>query len=273
MYFGKVYALAPWHYALVMSAITLPPVTGLLALFGGVRLRRLRQDLAGAERTRAAALLLVAWAAFVNLAPSCLPSSPKYSGVRLFLPVFPYVAILAAVGFRAALDATIRWAARRVGVQQLQTKLTAVALFLALVGPLAAVAKFTPFHLSYYNLLIGGLPGAARLGMEPTYWGDTYRSASLWLARHAPEGATVWIEPLGFESTVRYFELGPLRPDLRFSSGPEGFGTADFAVTQNKPTEMSEITKRLVVTTKPAYVDGIDGVPLIYVFRVREATR
>jgi hypothetical protein len=271
LYFGKVYALAPWHYALVMSAITLPPTTGLLALFGGARLRRIRRDLAGAQRTRAAALLLVAWALFVNLAPSCLPSSPKYSGVRLFLPVFPYVAILAAAGFRAALDVAIQWAARRVAVPQLRPKLTAVMLFCALVGPLAAVARFTPYHLSYYNLLIGGLPGAARRGMEPTYWGDTYRSASLWLARHAPEGATVWIEPLGFESTVRYFELGPLRPDLRFSSGADGFSTADFAVTQNKPTEMSEMTKRLVATTTPVYADGVDGVPLICVFRLRVA--
>jgi len=269
LYFGKVYALAPWHYALVMSAITLPPATGLLALVGVARVRWLRRDLAGVERTSAVALLLVAWALLVNLGPSCLPSSPKYSGVRLFLPIFPYVAILAAVGFRTVLDAGIQWAARRVDVPQLRPKLTAVLLFCALVGPLAAVAKFTPYHLSYYNLLIGGLPGAARRGMEPTYWGDTYRSASLWLAAHAPEGATVWIEPLGFESTVRYFELGPLRPDLRFSSGPAGFATADFAVTQNKPTEMSDLTKRLVATTEPVYADGVDGVPLIYVLRPR----
>ena len=29
-----------------------------------------------------------------------------------------------------------------------------------------------PFGLSYYNLLVGGLPGAERLGLELTYWSD-----------------------------------------------------------------------------------------------------
>jgi hypothetical protein len=29
-----------------------------------------------------------------------------------------------------------------------------------------------PFGLSYYNGLVGGLPGAERLGLELTYWGD-----------------------------------------------------------------------------------------------------
>ena len=29
-----------------------------------------------------------------------------------------------------------------------------------------------PFGLSYYNMLTGGLPGAQKLGLELTYWGD-----------------------------------------------------------------------------------------------------
>ena len=29
-----------------------------------------------------------------------------------------------------------------------------------------------PFGLSYYNELVGGLPGAERLGLELTYWND-----------------------------------------------------------------------------------------------------
>ena len=34
------------------------------------------------------------------------------------------------------------------------------------------VVALHPFGLSYYNLLVGGLPGAERLGLELTYWGD-----------------------------------------------------------------------------------------------------
>ena len=289
MYFGRIHDVAPWHYPLVMTVITTPPVTLLLAVVGFgsrrrragcLRWRRARTAVSGlppltqpesrAWQLRRAALALVAWALLVNLIPSCLPSTPKYNGVRLFLPIFPLIAVLAAAGFKVVLEWVIQRAASKRQAQVAPSKVAAVWLFLALVTPLAATARFAPFHLSYYSAFIGGLGGAVRAGMEPTYWGDTYRSAALWLAEKAEPGATVWIEPVGFESTVRLFELGPLRPDLRFSSGPEGFDTADYAVTQNKPTEFSDFTRRLVATQEPVFTDGVGEVPLVYVFEVRE---
>ncbi len=271
MYFGEFCVRAPWHYPLVMGAITLPPATLALALLGLGRSGILRASDTGddAVKLRKATLALVLWALFVYLVPMCLPNTPKYGGVRLFLPVFPLVAVLAAVGLRGVLDWLIRRIPNAGADVELRRKLTVLVLFLALLGPLMAVAKFTPYHLSYYNGLIGGLPGATRAGMEPIYWGDTYRSAALWLAEHAPQGATVWVDPVGFESTVRLFELGPMRPDLGFAAGPEGFNGADYAVTQNKPIEFSEISRKLVAEERPVYTDGIDGVPLIYVFKLR----
>jgi 4-amino-4-deoxy-L-arabinose transferase-like glycosyltransferase len=262
-YFGKAYQVAPWHYPLVMTTITTPPVTLLLALVGVAMLFRSRR----LEPAQRSFLVLAAWSLIVNLVPSCLPTSPKYNGVRLFLPIFPFVATLAAVGFCSL----VRPLVARFGQAEQRPRIVALALFLALIGPLAATGRFTPFHLSYYNALVGGLPGATRLGMEPTYWGDTYRSAALWLAGNAPQGATIWVEPMGYESAFRLFELGPLRPDLHFSSGPEGFTSSDFAVTQNKPTELSDLTRNLIATQQPVYTDGVDGVPLIYVFRLRDS--
>jgi len=46
-----------------------------------------------------ACLILLGWALVVNIAPSMLPWAPKYGGVRLFLPMFPYLAVMAGVGF------------------------------------------------------------------------------------------------------------------------------------------------------------------------------
>ncbi len=40
------------------------------------------------------------------------------------------------------------------------------------IGQGYGVVTIHPFGLSYYNLLVGGLPGAERLGLELTYWGD-----------------------------------------------------------------------------------------------------
>ena len=48
---------------------------------------------------------------------------------------------------------------------------------------------YSPCHLSYYNLLVGGLAGAERLGFEVTYWGDTVREPMLAeAARLSPDG-------------------------------------------------------------------------------------
>jgi len=156
-----------------------------------------------------------------------------------------------------------------VGLRVAPSRLAAILVFATLIGPLTALARFTPFHLSYYNAFVGGLPGAVRVGMEPTYWGDTYRSAAWWLASNAPSGSVVWIEPAGLESTVRLFELGPMRQDLVFAAGNDGFKQADFAVFQNKPTEFSDLSRGLLAHSQPVFTDGVDGVPLIYVFKLR----
>jgi hypothetical protein len=266
LYFGRVWNVAPWHYPLVMAAITTPPATLLLALWG---LRGLRLPVEiSPERQVRALIALAAWGFVVNIVPSCLPSSPKYNGVRLFLPAFAFLALLAAGGF-CHLRAAVRHGLLRLGWRVGPSRLAALLVLGALLGPLAALARFTPFHLSYYNAFVGGLPGAVRLGMEPTYWGDTYRSAAWWLAANAPAGSVIWVEPAGFESTVRLFELGPMRPDLLFSAGSEGFQHADFAVFQNKPTEFSDLSRSLLAHSKPVFTDGVDGVPLIYVFKLR----
>ncbi|NSW56646.1 MAG: glycosyltransferase family 39 protein [Armatimonadetes bacterium] len=268
MYLGRNWDYAPWHYPLVMTLVTTPPAVLVLAVVGMSRLWGRKRLERGPMHIRKAALVLAGWALVVNILPNCLPETPKYGGVRLFLPVFPYLALFAAVGFQEILGRAVELLRPRVQVDDLRPKLAALAVFLALVGPLMAVARFTPYHLSYYNAFIGGLPGAVRAGMEPTYWGDTYRTAALWLAEHAGEGERVWVDPVGFESTVRLFEIMPLRPDLETTSGPDTLSEADWAVTQNKPIEFSPPARRLVESARPAYTDGIDGVPLIYVFRM-----
>ena len=53
-----------------------------------------------------------------------------------------------------------------------------------------------PFGLSYYNLLVGGLPGAQRLGLELTYWNDAVDRVLLdRLAAEIQPGATAALAP------------------------------------------------------------------------------
>ena len=45
-----------------------------------------------------------------------------------------------------------------------------LAAFLLVQG--YGVVALHPFGLSFYDVLVGGLPGAERLGLELTYWSD-----------------------------------------------------------------------------------------------------
>jgi hypothetical protein len=58
------------------------------------------------------------------------------------------------------------------------------------------VVALHPFGLSYYNALVGGLPGAERLGLELTNWGDAVDGVLLdQLAHAAQRGQTAALVP------------------------------------------------------------------------------
>ena len=175
LYFGQVYADrdVPWHYPWFYFATTVP--IGLLAL-GGWGLVRGWID----RRIDAFSLLLAGSIAFFLVLFST--RIPVYDGERLFLVVFPLFAILAGRGFADLWDR-----AGRKG---------RLALVVLMIGQGYGVVMIHPFGLSYYNLLVGGLPGAERLGLELTYWGDAVDGRMINdLAILAREGETVALAP------------------------------------------------------------------------------
>ena len=175
LYFGTVYADhdVPWHYPWFYLATTVP--VGLLALaawgtIGG------RSDPA----TRATTWL---WVGSIGLFLGLFSTKiPVYDGERLFLVVFPFVALLVGQGFGSL------WAAAR--------RPRRILLVALLAGQATGVVWMHPFGLSYYNALVGGLPGAARLGLELTYWGDPVDGVLLdRLAADARPGETAALVP------------------------------------------------------------------------------
>jgi hypothetical protein len=109
---------------------------------------------------------------------------PVYDGERLFLHVFPSWAMVIGLGFGHLWQRHGRASGIRI--------LLAAFLALQAYGTLA----LHPFGLSYYNLVIGGLPGAERLGMEITYWGDAVDRVLLnRLATEAHPGASAALAP------------------------------------------------------------------------------
>ncbi len=176
-YFGRVYADrdVPWHYPWFYFAATVPVGLHLLGAWGLVRgWRDRRTDPFPLLLAGSIALFLVVFSTRV----------PVYDGERLFLVVFPLWAILIGRGFATAWHRARGRRSFRVG------------LVAAVLAQGYGVVTFHPFGLSYYNALVGGLPGAERLGLELTYWGDAVDGVLLdRLAREAPPDASAALVP------------------------------------------------------------------------------
>ena len=63
------------------------------------------------------------------------------------------------------------------------------AIMAALLEGAVSILVMMPVPLSYFSPLVGGLPGASALGMEPTYYWDALSpEARRWLAEHTATG-------------------------------------------------------------------------------------
>ncbi len=153
LYFGQVYADrdVPWHYPWLYFAVTVPIGLHALGLVGVLRGWKGR-------RHEPLPVLLAACVVFFLVLFST--RVPVYDGERLFLIVFPAWALLIGLGFGRIYEGL----SRRMRIRR------ALVGFLALQA--IGVVSTYPFGLSYYNLLVGGLRGAQRLGLEVTYWSD-----------------------------------------------------------------------------------------------------
>lgn len=176
-YFGRIWndRDVPWHYPWFYFAVTVPVLLQAAGAFGVARAWKTRRE------DRFPLLLIASILLFLTLFSTRVP---VYDGERLFLHVFPAWAML--IGYGCGFLWT-RCQGSRAG--------RIVVVGLLLCQPYGAVTMH-PFGLSYYNLLVGGMPGAERLGLELTYWGDAVDRVLLdELARRADEGSVAALAP------------------------------------------------------------------------------
>jgi hypothetical protein len=67
---------------------------------------------------------------------------------------------------------------------------------------------------------VGGLPGATKIGLETTYWCETYTEALPYINEHATIGDVVWVDPYSHDVMVYYQQTGRLRKDLQIAVPP-----------------------------------------------------
>ena len=205
-------------------------------------------------RTESIGLLIAGHWVFLMILRA-LPYTPGHDGVRLFLPAFGMIALLGGLGARWLLERWGRWAK--------------AAITGAVLEGLISVMVMMPVPLSYFSPLVGGLPGAAALGMEPTYYWDALSpEARQWLAANTPLGRTFAFR--GFPHSWLYLRrTGELPRQL----APVDPGQPRWLVVQNRPGVFTAEDRTLVAEGQPALVVAKLGVPLVWVFPYSELER
>lgn len=279
-YLGNNYLDLPWHFPFVMAAAVIPLGILILCLLGIFRAIVRRRD-------RAFGFLMII-SALIPLLVVASGQTKIYDNDRMLMPAFPFLAVLAGGGFG--------WIVKSVGalvvrfrIPKFVTPLLAVAAAaLVWIPPVQSMVACAPYWLSYYSETVGGLPGAARMGMETTYWSESYREAIQYINANAHPGDTVWVLPSSIDVLVYYQIQGILRKDVALASlapletiyGPdalsaqarEGFADAHFVIIQYRQSflydEADQPTDVLawISGRTPAFRVEREGIPILDVY-------
>jgi 4-amino-4-deoxy-L-arabinose transferase-like glycosyltransferase len=276
-FLGRFTLPPPWSFVLVILGATLPLTVLVLSFTGMARAGKGKED-------HGLAWLLI-FSVLVSISPFLFGKSLLYDNDRLFMPVYPFLAALAGIGFGWILDSL-----RKLMERLKRPVLIIPIIFLLGLGLLtpqsATMVGLYPHLLSYYSEVVGGLPGATKLGLETTYWCETYAAALPYINAHAHPGDTIWVEPWSYDILIYYQMHGQLRKDVfilndQYASsvlGPTApqpilgnISTADWIIFQFRQTQYQGFEKdypprQVLVNRKPVYELSFQGVPLMYLY-------
>jgi hypothetical protein len=121
--------------------------------------------------------------------------------------------------------------------------------------------------LSYYNLLVGGLRGAARLGFEVTYWGDavTQRLIDRWAEAAPPRSCAVLVPTLHAAQVYVYDTLLTTNKELTIRASPQS--GCPYLIVYNRKPYLTEVESILADTMQiPLAEEAVDNVWLSRVY-------
>jgi hypothetical protein len=276
----------PRSYSWGMILFTVPGITLVLALIGMLRQLRAGFDEASwlgylvprvpalarvrawAETTRGDArgtTLLLFMGFLVPLAPWFSSKTPIFGGTKHWFPAYPFMTLMAGLGFVWATSRFEQWVGERVRTRF--AWLPAAALGMVVVLPaLSQTVHSHPFGLSNYTPIVGGAPGAATLGLNRQFWGFTTGSLIPWFNAYAPQGAGVYIHDTTYESWEMHQRDGWLRPDLH---AVWQVGEGHYAIVHHE-LHMNEVDYQIWMAFQSPRVEHVltyDGVPIVSVYQ------
>ncbi|MBW2261466.1 MAG: glycosyltransferase family 39 protein [Deltaproteobacteria bacterium] len=285
-YFGVTYFEPPFpiSYPFVMTLVTAPFVTMVTAFVGmGERLvtsaRRIFPALGPLpletlerERARRGLNFFLALNMLVPILIIAWPSTPIFGGTKHWLPAWPFIALFAGFGFRAASDGIARLLEKAPGIMRSVKggrHVAAAALGAVLLVPAAQQTEVShPFGLSHYTMLVGETPGSADAGMCRQFWGFTTGSALDWLNENVKPRSRVFFHDTAWDSFRMFQRDGSLRGDIHWGGQVEG---SDVAMVHWEH-HMSGIEYSIWTaydTVTPSRVVTHQGVPILIIYSSR----
>ncbi len=249
MFLGKVILTPkdslPWYNTLVWTLFATPVGILAIAIIGAFR------SLIDGRIRGFGSLVVLNW--WTLLIIRGLPHMPGHDGIRLFLPAFGGLALASGLGAIWILE---RWQARG-----------RLAAWIALVEGGLGISSTMPVPLSYYSPIVGGLPGATAMGMEPTYYWDALTEDALRRlnARCGPE------DKIAFPDSITLWPY--LRQEGKLKAGIESYEPGRWAwyVVQNRPGRFGPLERDLIARVGPKFILVQKwGVPLIWAFPFHE---
>jgi 4-amino-4-deoxy-L-arabinose transferase-like glycosyltransferase len=286
-YFGEALMPPPWHFPFVMLIAVTPLAITLMALAGIVRGIAAFRSTSPAHHDQGAQIALWALGALTPLLALTTGRTMVYDNERLFMPAFFFVAALAGVG----LDGIGRMLHRKFdqqGATRRAAPVVALTGSLLFLPHMINAIQMYPHLLSYYSETVGGLRGATRMGLETTYWCETYAVALPYINAHAAPGAVVWVEDWSHDVLLTYQFFGRLRPDVRVALAP-GAGSlfsryglegtpadisgADYIIVSYRQTGFAAHPKieRWIAEHQPVLRLERSGVPLMELYESRRS--
>ncbi len=184
-YLGEVYSTPrpPWHAPFVMMVVTTPLITLICAVLG-IYFTRWKK-----EHSKYNPMLLALLSATVSIAALMFLPAPYYSGVKLFQPFFPFLAVISGVGLYTVLDRA----------QLLPHRYRFAPFFFFFLPVILSMIDLKHDHLSYYSELIGGTKGAQKYRFEQHYYDLFYYELAAFFNKDLKTFTSVAFDPNGKE--------------------------------------------------------------------------
>jgi len=283
-YFGRLFANPPFpvEFPWVMTAVTVPTVTLLLAAlglwargsaaFGRSKVREMMNGVGFVPGTDRLLLLNLLF----PIAIFSTTKTPIFGGTKHWMPAMPYLAIFAGIGFEFFLGQVFQHLPKRPArlscAGPVCRKLLAAGLAGLLLAPaVVGIARSHPDGSCYYNELLGGFRGMGEYGMQREFWGNSARDVLDWVNEHARKNARVFFHDTNYDSYLMYLRDGLLRPDIRYE---HNIDKSDLALFHHH-AEFLDREQHIWLaygTGVPVYGRYLDGVPILSVYRKPRVT-